>query len=530
MHQLSLRFGFVAALVIGLIGCDSADLNPTPTNTAAPTTAAARPAAPDDPRLNAAMRVQDQHTPVLMKEKGVIGTAARINAAGEGVVVIYTLSPEHARRAELPEQLDDVKVEVRVTGLITAYDTNNPQTKERPAPNGFSVGHPDITAGTIGARVTDGSNVYILSNNHVIANSNAANVGDPILQPGPYDGGTSADQIGTLSDYEPISFSGNNTMDAAIAVVNSADLTGATPSYAYGAPGTSVASPSVGLAVQKFGRTTGYTTGSIVATNVTISVCYEPSGFFGCNAAATFVDQFEVQSSSGDFSAGGDSGSLIVTNDGNKNPVGLLFAGGGASTFANPIDVVFQRFGVSIDTGSGDGGGGDTNDAPTASFTTDCTDLSCSFDASGSSDSDGSIASYAWTFGDGASGSGVSESHTYGSDGTYTVTLTVTDNDGATNSASQNVTVSSGDDGGSGGGIELSANGYKVRGRHNIDLTWSGATSTSVDVYRNGSVLTTTANDGAYTDATNNRGGATYSYQVCEAGTSTCSATVTVTF
>ena len=77
------------------------------------------------------------------------------------------------------------------------------------------------------------------------------------------------------------------------------------------------------------------------------------------------------------------------------------------------------------------------NVAPTASFTANCTDLTCSFNASGSSDSDGSIASYSWSFG----GSGVTASHTYGSAGTYSVTLTVTDDDGATDTATQSVTV-----------------------------------------------------------------------------------------
>ena len=477
------------------------------------------------------MRVQNLHTPALMRKEGIIGTASRLDEAKEGVVVVYVLSPEHAQRANVPAQLDDVKVEVRVTGLITAFDTNNPQTKERPAPNGFSVGHPDITAGTIGARVKDSSgNTYILSNNHVLANVNSANVGDPILQPGPYDGGTAADQIGTLSDFQPISYSANNTIDAAIAAVSSSDLTGATPDYAYGAPSATVVSPSLGLGVQKFGRTTGYTTGSIVATNVTISVCMEQDWLGRCTAAATFVNQFEVQAgANADFSAGGDSGSLIVSNDAGKNPVGLLFAGGGASTFGNPIQAVLDRFNVTIDTGDGGsgGGGGDTNSAPSASFTYDCTDLACSFDGSGSSDSDGTIASYAWTFGNGASGSGASTNHTYGSGGTYTVTLTVTDNDGATDSASQNVTVSAAP---SGGDLSLSANGYKQRGRHHIDLTWSGATSNKVDVYRNGSRITTTNNDGAYTDNTGRRGGATYTHRVCEAGTSVCSNTTTTSF
>lgn len=105
------------------------------------------------------------------------------------------------------------------------------------------------------------------------------------------------------------------------------------------------------------------------------------------------------------------------------------------------------------------------------------------------------------------------------------MTLTVTDNEGASDSDAQPVTVSSGS-----GGFTLSATGYKVRGVHNVDLSWTGATSTDVDVYRDGVVIVTTANDGAYTDSTGERGSATYVYQVCEAGTSTCSNEATVNF
>ncbi len=169
---------------------------------------------------------------------------------------------------------------------------------------------------------------------------------------------------------------------------------------------------------------------------------------------------------------------------------------------------------------------GTSNDPPVASFTFSCSDLDCSFDGSGSSDSDGTISSYDWTFGDGATGSGVTTSHSYGSGGDYTVTLTVTDDGGATDSDSQVVSVTEPPT----GGITLSATGTKVRGRHTIDLSWSGATSTNVDVYRNGALIDTTANDGAYTDATDNRGGGSYTHQVCEAGTSTCSNTTTTTF
>ncbi|MCW9018346.1 MAG: pre-peptidase C-terminal domain-containing protein [Kangiellaceae bacterium] len=94
------------------------------------------------------------------------------------------------------------------------------------------------------------------------------------------------------------------------------------------------------------------------------------------------------------------------------------------------------------------GGGGGGNQSPTASFTDSCTELACNFNGSGSSDPDGSIASYAWNFGDGNTATGATPSHTYASAGTYTVQLTVTDNQGASNSTSKAVTVTSSGGGG----------------------------------------------------------------------------------
>ncbi|HVS14294.1 MAG TPA: PKD domain-containing protein [Thermoanaerobaculia bacterium] len=164
------------------------------------------------------------------------------------------------------------------------------------------------------------------------------------------------------------------------------------------------------------------------------------------------------------------------------------------------------------------------NNPPTASFTFSCTDLSCNFTDT-STDGDGTVVSWSWSFGDGGSSTAQSPSHTYAAGGTYTVTLTATDDDLESDSASQDVTVSE-----PSGGITLSAVGYKVRGLQKADLTWSGATSSNVDVYRNGAVITTTANDGFHTDDINNRGSGTYTYQVCEAGTSTCSNQATVVF
>jgi PKD repeat protein len=213
---------------------------------------------------------------------------------------------------------------------------------------------------------------------------------------------------------------------------------------------------------------------------------------FGDGATASGSTASHTYAASGDYTV-----TLTVTDD-----------GGATGTDSQT---------VSVSDGS--------NAAPVASFTFGCTDLDCSFDGSGSSDSDGSIVSYDWTFGDGATGSGVTTSHTYAAGGTYNVTLTVTDDGGATGSDAQDVTVTEPT-----GGITLTATGYKVRGRQNVDLTWSGATSTNVDVYRDGAIIASTPNDGAYTDNINQVGGGSYVYQVCEEGTSTCSNTATVVF
>ncbi|HUF59794.1 MAG TPA: S8 family serine peptidase [Actinomycetota bacterium] len=192
------------------------------------------------------------------------------------------------------------------------------------------------------------------------------------------------------------------------------------------------------------------------------------------------------------------------------------------------LDVSDPVFAPATVAGSVGGGGGEpANSAPTASFTYGCTDLACSLDGSASTDSDGTISSYAWDFGDGATGSGVTASHTYASGGTYTVTLTVTDDDGATDAESRSVSVTDLSD-----PWGLVVTGTKVKGAKWAELTWSkGATLVlSVDVWRNGFRVVTTENDGSYTESLG-KGGGSYTYTVCEAGgTSNCSNGVTVTF
>jgi PKD repeat protein len=96
---------------------------------------------------------------------------------------------------------------------------------------------------------------------------------------------------------------------------------------------------------------------------------------------------------------------------------------------------------VVVDTGTR---GTEPDQPPLASFTVVCTDRACGFDASSSSDPDGAVVGYAWTFGDGTTATGATVSHNYAAAGTYTVTLTVTDDGGLTGSVAQYVTVSSG--------------------------------------------------------------------------------------
>ena len=306
--------------------------------------------------VEAAIAAQERHTQALMRIPGVVGTAVTRLPGGQYAVRLFL---ENGNVAGLPSALDGVPVAPLVTGRFDIIST--PTTRARPAPLGFSVGHPSITAGTIGFRVLKGGSVYILSNNHVLANSNKASIGDQTLQPGPYDGGSAPnDVIGTLAQFRTIVFnSSNNTMDAAIAVVpNPADLDNKTPlDDGYGQPNATIwgdanndgafdnVASLLGVGVQKYGRTTEHTTGTITAINATVTVCY--GGVIICTKAATFTDQLIVGQSG--FSAGGDSGSGVVTNDANRQPVGLLFAGSATQTILNRIDLVLDEFDVTVD-------------------------------------------------------------------------------------------------------------------------------------------------------------------------------------
>lgn len=497
--------------------------------------AAANPAA-----VAAAIGAQNRSTPGLMRLPGVVGTGVGVDEQGRPEIRVFT---EFPGVGGIPVRIEGVPVRAEVTGMFVARLNSSPSDRwTRPVPIGVSTGHRQITAGTIGCRVVDGAgNLYALSNNHVYANSNNASVGDPavlddgdiMLQPGAYDGGVwPADGIGWLFDFEPIGFGGgNNVMDAAIAFVDCTDVASGTPPDGYGAPGVIPLAATVGLPVQKYGRTTGRTFGQVNAINVTVNVCYEARGPVRCVKLATFVNQISI--SPGSFSAGGDSGSLIVTDDDHRRPVGLLFAGSSVSTLANPIGAVLGRFGVTVDNSNGCDPG-EVNEPPTVTITSPANGSVfvhgeiIDFTGSAMDFEDGVLSSeLAWVSSlDGPIGNGGAVSAIL-QPGNHTITASVTDLGGLSGSASVVITVEA-EEPPPGPGITLTANGYKVRGRQTVDLSWSGGSATTVTIYWNGTALATESNPGSYTHNINAVGGGSHHYQVCDG--STCSNEVLVTF
>lgn len=240
----------------------------------------------------------------------------------------------------IPAKIGKFKTDVVETGAISALSDITLRNRVRPVKGGYSVGHYKITAGTIATCVKDANpaigisnKYYILSNNHVLANSNNALLGDPVLQPGPYDGGANpADMVARLSRYVPINFTGgSNVVDCAIAEGNFDDLDREIYWIGYV---KGIASPIVGMQLQKTGRTTGHTTERITSVNGTFNVNY------GSGRIAKFVHQITTKV----MGQPGDSGSLML--DMNNNAVGLLFAGSSTLTIACPIRPVISSLGI----------------------------------------------------------------------------------------------------------------------------------------------------------------------------------------
>ena len=334
-------------------------------------------------KIRNAVHVYRRNIGRLHNIRGLIASGTGLDANGNPVIRVLV---ERAGLPDIPSLLEGVPVGIQVSGRFYALRgitcdssaDNRCENDERwplPVPIGISVGHPSVTAGSIGARLTDDANVFVLSNNHVLAASNQANIGDPIVQPGIIDGGqVGNDTIATLSDFEPIIFcdpiffqqilfghdcsDSSNIIDGAIALTTQSELGFSTPvgeyeSIAgYGAPRNSFnsayddgdLSDLLGVTVKKYGKRTALTTGSVSMIDATVEVCYDQD----CINKAIFLEQLVI--TPGNFSSPGDSGSLVVDNE--NRAVGLLFAGNTTNTIANRIDNVMQRFdGLSIDDG-----------------------------------------------------------------------------------------------------------------------------------------------------------------------------------
>ncbi len=228
--------------------------------------------------------------------------------------------------------------------------------QRRPIQMGTSGGNvDDITAsfccsGTLGGLVRKGNDLFILSNNHVIAKSNFADLGSAVSQPGLIDARCAAPAdniVGELTGFKRIKFGrGKNAVDAAIAAVvdDSVDASGAM--IGIGVPGNEAVAPQIGMRVRKAGRTTGVRSGAVTAINVKVDVLYsEECSDDAAVFSARFVKQFFVESPTNRaFSAGGDSGAVIVENvKPCPRQVGLLFAGDERTTVGNPMSVVLKQ-------------------------------------------------------------------------------------------------------------------------------------------------------------------------------------------
>jgi hypothetical protein len=329
-------------------------------------------------RMTAMQQVKGAHVIDLLSKRNVVGVGLG-HKVSEGVTtddLCLVVSVTHkvdtsALAAEdlVPRALDGVKTDVVETGVLRAFGSG-PQDRWRPVvPAGVSVGHYHITAGTFGCLVQRDGQVFILSNNHVLAESNHGQQGDAILQPGPADQGTASDRIATLADYVPLDFGtespecpvaewsakmlnyvarafgsshqlqavkrtdGVNRVDAALARPLSTDLVKSEILY-IGAP-TGAGTAGLGMQVQKTGRTTGHTRGMITQLDATLRIDYD-------GRTALFTGQLVA----GPMSKPGDSGSAVLDMDGRV--VGLLFAGSESATIISPIDEVFSALNVEL--------------------------------------------------------------------------------------------------------------------------------------------------------------------------------------
>ncbi len=340
--------------------------------------------------MNNIHEVKKAYENILLNYKGVVSVGVGYKKVGgkmtKEISIICGVKkklPLESLSSEeiIPKEVNGHKTDVVETGEIKALALLRTD-KIRPVVRGISIGHYNITAGTLGMFVKKNGKAYGLSNNHVLANSNDGNIGDVILQQGAYDGGNIINNsTGKLYDYVPILFDREvpppappttcpiaqlyadigNALSALLLrksrfyahtpvptenktdeAMYKSDDTISFDSYEGWGEITGTKDVVLGGAVRKSGRTTGATFGIVSQINTTVKVGY------GNNRTATFVDQFIVETNDGTkFSAGGDSGSVIQMKD-TSEAVGLLFAGSDTVTVCNRIENVLFGLNISV--------------------------------------------------------------------------------------------------------------------------------------------------------------------------------------
>lgn len=333
-------------------------------------------------QMQEARQVKEDYKEMLLAKPNVVGvglgyreTLGRTTDELAIKVLVKEKLPRVSlqRWAVVPREVDSLRTDVVAVGELRAQQSRTDRI--RPAPGGVSIGHYKISAGTLGCIVRDRTTGtrLILSNNHVLANTNDALAGDPILQPGPVDGGVlGQDAIARLERFFPIQFGTEPpTCSSAEAFITLANwllnrigsrhrlLSYRVNPQATNLVDAAVASPlddsqvldeileigvpsgtlpaSLGMQVRKSGRTTGLTTGEVLVLDATVQVSY------GAGRTANFDSQII----SGPMSQGGDSGSLVLDAN-SQAAVGLLFAGSSQTTIFSPIVTVLDAMQVDL--------------------------------------------------------------------------------------------------------------------------------------------------------------------------------------
>jgi hypothetical protein len=246
------------------------------------------------------------------------------------------------KRVRVPE-VGEFATDVEEIGIVGAESFRE---RVRPAMPGCGLGHPNVSVGTFGCLVRkrgDASRLYILSNSHVLADEGLAKIGDPILQPGPFDGGGRGDRLARLSEFQPFAFSRVgylNHVDAAIAEVDPRRVDAIIRILGIEPAGVG-RTLRRGMQVQKVGRTTDHTVGVVRDVNYRFSLPYTSPGS-GRRSRVGFRDQVLCSR----YTAGGDSGSLVLNRRGYA--VGLHFAGSPSTSIFSRIRDVFGALKIEL--------------------------------------------------------------------------------------------------------------------------------------------------------------------------------------